>query len=187
VHPKLVEDKTLEFSRDLPLQSACDVLNEWHDELKEYLSKTCDENDKHLLKRDLEMDFGVQLTPEYIEVTTGNLRIMREHDSRGFARVLIARPGWGSVAVMALVNETPYELSMIHSGNVDFNEEKLKEYTPPRFLAKMLKDSRDFQKFGTSCYAYNPHNTDDIPAALFLRRWAVAYHNECLKQVFGKK
>jgi hypothetical protein len=187
IHPRLIEDKSLKFEQQL----AYDVLNpaaeKWYEEMKKVEKTTADENDREVI-RELVLSEKLKVNTNYPKHSVeppGDWELRVSFDDRGFAYSFCTETDIGGTLTWTGAIRDSWLTHFFH-GYLNFSEEKLKEYTPERVRTN-LKDIKPEQfKFSASGFAYSPHNTDSIIAAYFLRQWVIAYHNECLKQVFKK-
>jgi hypothetical protein len=197
IHPRLIEDKTLKFDTELPYAEHIfvEAVKSWRAELEEHYEqkKYEDDSEKSLCEMflDGELEIIKQKASHGIcgfrasgyEVMPGDLDNGYILDERGFARCFMIEEGHGSIGFDAEC----HLLTHFPPGVIDFSIEKRKEYTPT-FLKKSYLDliEKHPADVMSSGYAYTPHNVFNVPHAMFLRQWAVAYHNECLKQIIAK-
>jgi len=192
IHPRLIEDKALKFDPELPYNTDIfeAAVKSWRAELEEHYKQKKYEDDCEKSLCEMFLDGELEITKQKAshgicgfrangyEVMPGDLENGYIFDERGFARCFMIAEGHGSIGFDAEC----HLLTHFPPGVIDFSKEKYEEYTPTFLKKGGKRDPRE----SAGGYAYTPHNVFNVPHAMFLRQWAIAYHNECLKQIIAK-
>lgn len=145
---------------------------EWYAELTAYTSQLTDAKEKKWLE-DVFLQEPVSITEKHGRQCVAPLEIWEdgvEYLENGFARVLsINRNAGGTLFWHEDVRE-----QYIHPPFVQFSKEKFDAYKAEEMILKNAA--------GVFAHAYDHHNIDHYPGALFLRNWAILYLNEAMRQ-----
>lgn len=146
---------------------------EWHTELKEYTS-LLNNNEEKKWYEEYFLKEPVQIKEKQGRQCVYPLKIWEdgvEYRENYFARVLsINRNAGGTLFWHEDV--TP---QYINPPFVQFSNEKFEAYKAEEMNFGKMK--------GVLAHAYDHHNIDHYPGALFLRNWALLYLNEAMRQV----
>ncbi|MDP3734166.1 MAG: hypothetical protein Q8R37_02970 [Nanoarchaeota archaeon] len=150
---------------------------EWYAELTEYASQLTDAKEKKWLE-EVWLQGPVSITEKQGRQFVSPLEIWEdgvEYMENGFARVLsINRNAGGTLFWHEDVRE-----EYIHPPFVQFSKDK--------FDAYKIEEMNVGNAKGVFAHAYDHHNIDHYPGALFLRNWAILYLNEAMRQTFQKE
>ena len=148
------------------------VAQEWYGDMQAHCANLSDESEKTWFQ-----DVFIPSSPEIREerghqviYPGGSWSDLVRNETNGFASLLsISRDAGGTLYINS--DEKPHEYFC--PPLVNFSPEKFKAYVRPGYDMRALP--------GAIGFTYDQHNIDYTPGALFLRNWALAYHNEALK------
>ena len=173
IYPGLLR-KDLKIDHEIANRVFPQVAREWHQGLQEYVSQLEEGQEKtwinevflkHKPRIKKELHWQVVYPPHWEDQVIVT--------DTGFPQSLsICRNAGGSLFVR---EDQPQYL---HPFDVLFSQEKLESYAIPELKSERIE--------GVWGHAYQHHNIDYYPGALFLRNWAILTLNEIIKQIGDK-
>jgi len=173
IYPKLLSDN-ITLDPDIAKKLFPQAAEDWYEDMQTYINSPEAAEQKTWME-----DVFLKGKPE-VQTSDGRQTIINgmwgdltQSLKNGFVDTLsINRNIGGSLMLPEEYGE------YICSPDVNFSREKFDAYSIDDELAKGLP--------GTFAAIYKLDNVDEFPGALFLRNWAILYHNEALKQAWSQ-
>ncbi|HLD79561.1 MAG: hypothetical protein A2822_03240 [Candidatus Staskawiczbacteria bacterium RIFCSPHIGHO2_01_FULL_41_41] len=182
IHPDLLkEDIRLdpEIAKGVFPQAA----QEYHQDLAAYIETMQDEKEKKWYKEVFHKDPTVQTEHGRQSVLNGMWEDLAFTTDTGFAHALSINRNVGGTLFFN-GEDRQCTRSYVFPPIVNFTPEKFEAYAVKE---TSLAELSTIKTKGVYVNAYDQHNIDHYPGALFLRNWAILYLNAALKELHQRK